>query len=58
MRIPRVRLNYCLSWYDFNIDHPPPPILVWLNRAEIYLRYFLGLKLFRLLSNPHFWKAQ
>jgi hypothetical protein len=28
MRIPRVRLNYCLSWYDFNIDHPPPPILV------------------------------
>jgi hypothetical protein len=28
MKIVRVRLTYCLSWYNFNIDDPPAPILV------------------------------
>jgi hypothetical protein len=28
MTIVRVRLSYCMSWYDFNIDDPPVPILV------------------------------
>jgi hypothetical protein len=27
-KITQVRLNYMLSWYDFNIDDPPPPIFV------------------------------
>jgi hypothetical protein len=26
--IPHVRLSYCLSWYDFNIDDPPASILI------------------------------
>jgi hypothetical protein len=28
MKIAQVRLSYCMSWYDFNIDDPPVPILV------------------------------
>jgi hypothetical protein len=28
MKIAQVRLTYCLSWYDFNIDDPPAPIFV------------------------------
>jgi hypothetical protein len=28
MKIAQVRLSYCISWYDFNIDDPPVPILV------------------------------
>jgi hypothetical protein len=28
MNIPQVRLSYCMSWYDFNIDDPPEPILI------------------------------
>jgi hypothetical protein len=27
-KIAQVRLSYCISWYDFNIDDPPAPILV------------------------------
>jgi TPR repeat protein len=27
-KIGQVRLSYCFSWYDFNIDDPPVPILV------------------------------
>jgi hypothetical protein len=26
--IPLVKLNYCHSWYEFNIDEPPATILV------------------------------
>jgi hypothetical protein len=29
MNIPQVRLSYCMSWYDFNIDDRPEPILIW-----------------------------
>jgi hypothetical protein len=28
MKIAQVRLTYCLSWYNCNIDDPPAPILV------------------------------
>jgi hypothetical protein len=28
LMIWQVRVSYCKSWYDFNIDHPPPPILI------------------------------
>jgi hypothetical protein len=28
LNIAQVRLSYCLSWYDLNIDEPPAPILV------------------------------
>jgi hypothetical protein len=28
MKIVQIRLSYCMSWYDFNIDDPPVPILV------------------------------
>jgi hypothetical protein len=28
LKIGNVRLSYCLSWYDFNIDDPPVPVLV------------------------------
>jgi TPR repeat protein len=28
LKIGQVRLSYCMSWYDFNIDVPPTPILV------------------------------
>jgi hypothetical protein len=28
IKIVQVRLSYCTSWYDFNIDDPPVPILV------------------------------
>jgi hypothetical protein len=34
MKIAQVRLSYCMSWYDFNIDDPPEPILVWSNNAR------------------------
>jgi hypothetical protein len=27
-KIGQVRLSYCMSWYDFNIDDRPAPILV------------------------------
>jgi hypothetical protein len=27
-KIAQVRLNYVLSWYDFNIDDPPAPIFI------------------------------
>jgi hypothetical protein len=27
-RIAQVQLSYCMSWYDFNIDDPPAPILI------------------------------
>jgi TPR repeat protein len=27
-KIPQVKLSYCMSWYDFNIDDPPAPVLV------------------------------
>jgi hypothetical protein len=28
MKIAQVRLTYCMSWYDFNIDDPPVPIVI------------------------------
>jgi hypothetical protein len=28
LKIAQVRLSYCMSWYDFNIDDPPDPILI------------------------------
>jgi hypothetical protein len=28
VRIPQVKLSYCMSWYDFDIDDPPAPVLV------------------------------
>jgi hypothetical protein len=34
-QIAQVRLNYCISWYDFNIDDPRDPILVSSDRGEL-----------------------
>jgi hypothetical protein len=28
LKIAQVRLSYCISWYDFDIDEPPVPVLV------------------------------
>jgi hypothetical protein len=28
VKIAQVRLSYCISWYDFDIDDPPAPVLV------------------------------
>jgi hypothetical protein len=35
MKIAQVRLSYCMSWYDLNVDDPPVPILVWSNHHRI-----------------------
>jgi hypothetical protein len=51
LTIRQVPLSSWMSWYDFDIDHPPSPILVWSDCREVWKGRNSERKLSRALVN-------